>query len=76
MSSLHAGKCARLREAENTEHNASFAVQDLQQYKARARWYLPTFHANDAPDWNAGTFLRSRQLAPGIREVRDMHAGP
>jgi hypothetical protein len=45
-------------------------AQDLLQYKDRDRWYLPTFHANDAPDWNAGAFLRSRQLAPGIREVR------
>ena len=46
-----------------------WAMQDLLQYKDRDRWYLPTFHADDAPDWNPGSFLRSRQLAPGIREV-------
>ena len=44
-------------------------MQDLLQYKDRDRWYLPTFHADDAPDWYPGAFLRSRQLAPGIREV-------
>ena len=44
-------------------------VQDLLQYKDRDRWYLPTFAADDAPDWNQGRFVRSRQLAPGVREV-------
>ena len=45
------------------------ALQELLQYKDRDRWYLPTFAANDAPDWKQGRFVRSRQLAPGIREV-------
>ena len=44
--------------------------QDLEQYKDRANWYLPKFSADDAPDWNPGRFVRSRQLAPGLREVR------
>ena len=44
-------------------------MQELLQYKDRDRWYLPTFAADDAPDWNQGRFVRSRQLAPGIREV-------
>ena len=44
-------------------------AQDLLQYKDRDRWYLPTFAADDAPDWNTGRFVRSRQLAPGVREV-------
>ncbi len=43
--------------------------QDLLQYKDRDQWYLPKFVADDAPDWNPGRFLRSRQLAPGVREV-------
>ena len=47
-------------------------AQDLLQYKDRDRWYLPTIHADDAPDWNAGRFLRSRQLAPGIREASQL----
>ena len=44
-------------------------AQDLLQYKDRDRWYLPTFAADDAPDWNTGRFVRSRQLAPGVKEV-------
>ena len=47
-----------------------FTWQDLEQYKDRANWYLPKFSADDAPDWNPGRFVRSRQLAPGLREVR------
>lgn len=43
--------------------------EDLLQYKDRDQWYLPKFVADDAPDWNPGKFLRSRQLAPGVREV-------
>ena len=46
------------------------SLQDLEQYKDRENWYLPKFSANDAPDWNPGRFVRSRQLAPGLREVR------
>ena len=61
---LH-GQCRRVPHFPPLVH-----LQDLLQYKDRDRWYLPTFHADDAPDWNAGRFLRSRQLAPGIREVR------
>ena len=45
-------------------------MQELLQYKDRDRWYLPTFAADDAPDWNQGRFVRSRQLAPGVKEVR------
>lgn len=47
-------------------------IQDLLQYKDRDQWYLPKFVADDAPDWNPATFLRSRQLAPGVKEVRPL----
>lgn len=44
--------------------------QDLQQIKDRENWYLPKFAADDAPDWNPGRFVRSRQLTLTLREVR------
>ncbi|GAB4814665.1 hypothetical protein N2152v2_001711 [Parachlorella kessleri] len=43
--------------------------EDLWQYPDRDQWYLPKFVANDQPDWNPARFVRSTQLAPGIKEV-------
>lgn len=43
--------------------------EDLWQYADRDQWYLPKWAANDQPDWNAARFVRSTQLAPGVREV-------
>ena len=57
------------------KHHGKGRMQELMQYKDRDRWYLPTFAADDAPDWNQGRFVRSRQLAPGIREVRHFVKG-
>lgn len=43
--------------------------EDLWQFSDREQWYLAKFAADDQPDWNPAVFLRSRQLAPGIKEV-------
>lgn len=43
--------------------------EDLWQYPDREAWYLPRFAADDQPDWNGAEFLRSRELAPGVKEV-------
>jgi len=43
--------------------------EDLWQYPDRDQWYLPKFAASDQPDWNPAGFVRSSQLAPGIKEV-------
>lgn len=53
-----------------TRGRAAGRLQDLQQIKDRENWYLPKFSADDAPDWNPGRFVRSRQLTLGLREVR------
>lgn len=45
-------------------------VQDLLQYAEREKWYTARFCADDAPDWNPATFVRSRQITPKLREVR------
>eukprot|EP00887_Chlorella_sp_A99_P003864 scaffold11.g3864.t1 len=42
---------------------------DLWQFPDREQWYLPKFAADDQPDWNPARFVRSRDLAPGVREV-------
>ncbi len=39
------------------------------QYEGRDNWYAAKFSADDAPDWNPATFLRSEDLAPGFRTV-------
>ena len=43
--------------------------QDLIQYPDRVNWYKAKFVADDAPDWNAGRFVRSRDAAPNLREI-------
>jgi hypothetical protein len=43
--------------------------EDLWQYKDRAQWYAARFAAVDQPDWNPARFVRSVQLAPGVKEV-------
>ena len=43
--------------------------EDLWQHPDRASWYLARFAADDQPDWNPATFLRSAPLAPGVKEV-------
>lgn len=43
--------------------------EDLWQYPDRDQWYLPKFAADDQPDWHPARFVRSSQLAPGVREV-------
>ena len=45
------------------------APQDLKQHKDRDQWYIARFVADDAPDWNAGSFARTKETAPGLRTV-------
>lgn len=44
-------------------------AEDLWQHPDRASWYLAKWAADDQPDWNAATFVRSSQIAPGVKEV-------
>ena len=44
-------------------------LQDLIQFPDRENWYKAKFVADDAPDWNAGRFARSREAAPNLREI-------
>lgn len=43
--------------------------EDLWQYKDRDQWYLARWAAVDQPEWNAARFVRSSQLAPGVKEL-------
>lgn len=43
--------------------------EDLMQIPDRLEWYEAKFCAEDMPEWNAARLLRSRDLAPGVREV-------
>lgn len=45
------------------------AREDLWQYEDRHKWYLPTYAADDAPDWNPATFLHAHPACTGAREV-------
>lgn len=54
---------------ERTEAAEVDDEEDLKQYKDRDQWYVARFVADDAPDWNPATFLRSRQVTPGLRSV-------
>lgn len=44
-------------------------LQDLKQFKDRDEWYIARFAANDAPDFNPGTFLASKDAALDLRTV-------
>ena len=48
---------------------SSVILQDLIQFPDRVNWYKAKFVSDDAPDWNAGRFLASRDAAPNLREV-------
>lgn len=41
--------------------------EDLWQYPDREQWYQAKWCATDQPDWNPARFVRSTQLAPGVR---------
>lgn len=43
--------------------------EDLLQYPDRLKWYETKFCADDMPDWNPGRFVRSQQIAPGVKAV-------
>lgn len=43
--------------------------EDLWQYADRDQWYVARFCATDQPDWNPARFVRSTELAPGVREI-------
>ncbi|KAL4436125.1 hypothetical protein ABPG77_005573 [Micractinium sp. CCAP 211/92] len=43
--------------------------EDLWQYPDREQWYQAKWCAADQPDWNPARYVRSTQLAPGVREV-------
>jgi hypothetical protein len=41
----------------------------LFQFKDRKAWYEAKFSASDMPDWNPLTFISSKDVGPGLREV-------
>lgn len=43
--------------------------QDLIQIKGREQWYTAKFIADDAPDWNPASWVRSSPAVQGLREV-------
>lgn len=47
--------------------------EDLWQFPDREQWYHAKWCAADQPDWNPARFVRSTQLAPGVRCVE--HGG-
>ena len=43
-------------------------LQD-EEIKGRDQWYIARFVADDAPDWNAGRYLRTEPAGPNYRTV-------
>ena len=48
-------------------------LQDLWQIPNREQWYQATWCAADQPDWSPARFVRSTQLAPGVRQAPLLH---
>lgn len=46
---------------------AADVEEDLWQFADREQWYHAKWCAADQPDWNPARFVRSSQLAPGVR---------
>ncbi|KAF5842721.1 hypothetical protein DUNSADRAFT_5488 [Dunaliella salina] len=62
-------KQAGMRHRMSVSTSAVSDEEDLIQFPERMRWYETKFCADDAPDWNSATFLRSEDVAPGLRNV-------
>lgn len=45
------------------------SIEDLWQFKDRKAWYEAKFAADDQPDWQPATFISSRDVGPGLREI-------
>jgi len=45
------------------------SIEDLWQFKDRQAWYEAKFAADDQPDWQPATFISSRDVGPGLREI-------
>lgn len=55
--------------ADQLSESKLWGGQDLIQIKGREQWYTAKFIADDAPDWNAASWLRSSIAVQGVREV-------
>lgn len=47
--------------------------EDLLQIPDRANWYETKFAADDMPDWIPATYIRSTDVAPGLRNIVLQH---
>ncbi|PRW60867.1 hypothetical protein C2E21_1253 [Chlorella sorokiniana] len=60
---------ARRQQRRRSVAAAAEVEEDLWQFPDREQWYHAKWCAADQPDWNPARFVRSTQLAPGVREV-------
>lgn len=44
-------------------------MQDLMQIPDRMKWYEARFCADDMPDWYPGSYVRTEQVSPALRNV-------
>jgi len=44
-------------------------VQNEEEHPGRDQWYIARFVADDAPDWNVGSYLRTEEAGPSYRTV-------
>jgi hypothetical protein len=44
-------------------------VQNEDEHPGRDQWYIARFVADDAPDWNVGSYLRTEEAGPSYRTV-------
>ncbi len=69
MSDTISVVCYILRASQHTQgRQQSLDVQD-EEIKGRDQWYIARFVADDAPDWNAGQYLRTEPAGPNHRTV-------
>lgn len=57
---------------EATEEISEFGIRDdenEEEHPGRDQWYIARFVADDAPDWNVGTYLRTDEAGPSYRTV-------
>lgn len=62
----HVGRGSATVVAGLTAKEAEELETDKRKLEERESWYVARFVADDAPDWNAATFVSSRNLANGL----------
>jgi hypothetical protein len=56
------------RENDGRPFNVS-NLQNEEEHPGRDQWYIARFVADDAPDWNVGSYLRTEAAGPSYRTV-------